>query len=176
MADESPTLVSRSHAGGRLVGFARPQTNWFRPAREGLDRVSLALWPPGPDPVAPEFVELAGQVVAVVVVWPTDERGMLIEGPVVERARLMPWVVSEAHLARLAELHCTWHLARHDLWLGAGKITPCPRSLMQLDSDAWGPLLRRSAQLREDLLQGTVGVDRCPSHNPDRSDEWPHLL
>jgi len=102
------------------------------PAAGRRDRVSLALWPPGPEPASPEFVEVDGRVVALVVVWPTDARGMLTEASDLDRARVLRWVVSDEALARLAEEHRTWHLARHEVWVFGDAISPCPRSLFYI--------------------------------------------
>lgn len=136
------------------MGFAPPSEPWYRPVVGRRDRLSLALWPPGPDPASPEFVQVDGRVVAVVIVWPTDENGMLTEASDLDKARVLPWVVSDEALARLAEVHGTWHLAQHDLWVCGDTITPCPRSLMRPMAEHPGPLRRHATQLREDLLQG----------------------
>lgn len=141
------------------MGFDRSGASWYAPAEGRRDRLSLALWPPGADPVEPEFVEVRGQVVAVVIVWPTDERGMLVEPFEVEAARVLPWAVSERVLARLSEVHRTWHLARHDVWVCGTRpltITPCPRSVVRGAGEQLDPLRRRAVHLCESLLLGSV--------------------
>ena len=80
---------------------------------------------------------------------------MLTEVADLDKARVLPWVVSDGALARLAEVHQTWHLMRHDVWVSGDTISPCPRSLWLLQAKPL-ELSRQASRLRMELLVGIL--------------------
>lgn len=108
----------------------------FLPSPTWVQRVSLALWDESERPGFREPVIVHGATgpTTLVLVWPTDERGMLI-GRALDagEVRIMRWDLTPGAIAELRRRSEAWPLDLHDLRVkGTPEIPrcfPCPESL-----------------------------------------------
>lgn len=104
---------------GRLITFADVGDGAKRlDTRPGYQaRISVVLWDRGPDvDASPAFVELDGQVVTMVAVWPTSAGGAL-DVRRLDELEVLPWSLEPKTFERLRAVHAAFHLGRHDLFL-----------------------------------------------------------
>ena len=138
----------------KRIRFTDLDVDSFVPSPTSLARISLAWWEQGdPEPV---FVRgLHGGPSTVVIVWPTDHRGLLISSEL-ERHNysILPWHLDEVAMTRLHDIHTVWNLAKHDVHVG-GQISPCTESIRK-------PFLkeinRRIPPITQNLMKGQL----CP--------------
>ncbi len=124
----SPQL--RSDFGDpQLVSLRESGVEAFAPSA-ARQRVSVALT----DPVHGSGLLVKGPwgTSTVVVVWPTDDRGMVLAHRLTE-ARVQGWTLDERTAAKLSAIDLEFPLASHDLLVrvdGANVLGPCARSVL----------------------------------------------
>lgn len=97
----------------------------FRPPRRGAARITLAWIGTG----GPLFAPMGDQLATVIVVWPTDTRGRLLDDVEARGGTVARWdltVGDHRDLVRIAEV---WDLDRVDLRVRPHRVDPCCSSL-----------------------------------------------
>ena len=109
----------------------------FRPDPARVHRISLAWWDPSEtegqrEPILVASITSVART--VVVVWPTDARGLL--DPARLRAgevEVVPWDLDGRLVEQIRDLARYWPLDRHDLQVRASGLAPFQESLRLAD-------------------------------------------
>ncbi|MBT3223191.1 MAG: hypothetical protein HN348_29305, partial [Proteobacteria bacterium] len=96
-------------------------------------RVSLGWLGGAESDPKPLFERRFGSAWTVVVRWPTDHRGLLVDDSLTQGV-VLPWSIEQSLLCELRRIDETWLLGHHDLLLGGvpEQIWPCPYSILFL--------------------------------------------
>ena len=134
--------MTKAHAAFEL-GREAPATE-FRASLGTWDRLSLAWWSDSdPDHErGPLFTEARA---TLVVVWPTDAKGMLLADQL-EHASVQWWAPNGRQYEQMTKLHRDFPLGRHDLVLRLDRMRPHNMSGLFATQKSQEPKLKRLAK------------------------------